>query len=476
MGRVHISWFIAYCCLGFVLGVAIAPSFIIGWAWLLITLPLVALFVLKKTKISAILGFIFVFILGVLYGGYYAGKGDGYLKYIGSERMFVGNIREDPSFSSGGQCIFQLNDVKVEQENLTGAILVTAPCLKIKRGDVVTFRGKLGEGFGSFMASSYRASVVEFVRPSPGDIGGRVRDWFAVNVRQAIPDPQASLGIGFLTGQKNAMPEELSEAMRVVGLTHIVVASGYNLTILVRMCRRLFIRLSKYVSLVSSCMMIISFMSVTGLSPSMARAGLVSGSSLMAWYFGGVFHPFVLICIAAAVTVVLQPYYVWGDMGWQLSFAAFAGVMFVAPLLQRYFFGVKDPGVIRQILGETIAAHLVTIPIIAIGFGAVSNVAILANLLVVPLVPLAMLLTFVIGILVICSVPLWLVEIVSVPTGWLLTYMTEVARFLANFEWSQSEINLAPIYWLLYYLALVACTYWMHRATKLDLRDHNLIM
>jgi competence protein ComEC len=272
------------------------------------------------------------------------------------------------------------------------------------------------------------------------------------------------LGIGFLTGQKSALPEDLSDALKIAGLTHIVVASGYNLTILVQMARKLFLKVSKYLSAVFSGVMITAFMAITGLSPSMTRAGLVSSLSLMAWYYGHSFHPFVLLPFAAAITVAIQPSYIWGDMGWQLSFSAFAGVMFVAPLLQAYFFGEKAPGVFRQILGETIAAHAVTMPIIALGFGTVSNVAIIANVLVVPLVPLAMLLTFICGLLSVFSIPFaW---VISVPTTWLLGYMTSVATFVSELDWAQSEISSSGWVWLLYAVVLVLACFWMWRATK----------
>ena len=214
--------------------------------------------------------------------------------------------------------------------------------------------------------------------------------------------------------------------------------------------------------------MVLAFMLITGLSPSMTRAGLVSSMSLLTWYYGHAFHPFVLLPLAAAITVVFQPSYVWGDLGWQLSFSAFAGVMIVSPLLQAYFFGAKEPGVLRQILGETIAAHLVTTPIIALSFGTVSHVAIVANLLVVPLVPLAMLLTFICGMGVLVGLPF--ISWVALPTSWLLGYMTQVATFVSDIPWAQTTLALGPLVWLGYALALVAGCVWMWRQTRFNFR------
>ena len=404
--------------------------------------------------------------IGLGYGAAHLGSRDAYLPLLLSQVTLSGRVREDTSRSASGSTSVQVDQVNIAGVRYPGTVLLSmrSGAAGIKRGDIVTVKGLLKGGFGSFPAAVSVLSLESIVRPVPGDLGRVVRDWFADAVRKLIPEPQASLGIGFLTGQKSALPEDLSNALKIAGLTHIVVASGYNLTILVQMARKLFLKVSKYLSAVFSGVMITAFMAITGLSPSMTRAGLVSSLSLMAWYYGHSFHPFVLLPFAAAITVAIQPSYIWGDMGWQLSFSAFAGVMFVAPLLQAYFFGEKAPGVFRQILGETIAAHAVTMPIIALGFGTVSNVAIIANVLVVPLVPLAMLLTFICGLLSVFSVPFaW---VISVPTTWLLGYMTSVATFVSELDWAQSEISSSGWAWLLYVAVLVLACFWMWRATK----------
>ena len=471
---VHSSWGIAVLCATFVIGV---------WLSLLLRVPIwlgVAALPLVAVSFWHLRVYVLPFLaccgicVGLGYGSAALGERDAYDLYIGHSVLVSGKVKEDTSRSASGQLSLQLNNVRVEDVQLPGSVLISVAPRDIKRGDLVTATSLLKPGFGSFPASMSRATVLSVIRPVPGDVGRVVRDGFADKVRLNIAEPQASLGIGFLTGQKSALPEDLSNALKVAGLTHIVVASGYNLTILVRMARRLFVRFSKYLAAVSSGVMITMFMAITGLSPSMTRAGLVSGLSLLAWYYGHRFHPLVLLPFAAAITVAIQPSYVWGDLGWQLSFAAFAGVMIVAPLLQQYFYGQKEPGIFRQILGETIAAHIVTVPIIAIGFGVVSNVAVIANVLVVPLVPLAMLLTFITGMWTIFNMPfVWLV---ATPTEWLLAYMTNVATFVSELSWAQSELQLAMWGWGMYVLIVALACIWMSRATKYDLRDANTVV
>src|SRR3990167_9762736 len=216
----------------------------------------------------------------------------------------TGLVSEDADTGRRGELVLRLSNLEVGGHVIAGKSWVSIMTdAEIKRGDHVVVDGKMSERFGSFSSAIYRAKLLTVQRPEPGDIARQVRDWFADTVRRAIPDPQAALGIGYLVGQRRALPPELDEALQIAGLTHVVVASGYNLTILVRLARRLFVRVSKYLALLSASMMVLAFMAVTGASPSMSRAGLVAGLSLAAWYYGRSFHPLVLLPFAAALTV-----------------------------------------------------------------------------------------------------------------------------------------------------------------------------
>ncbi len=413
-------------------------------------------------------------ILGMIRGSALQDSLMNYSYYYGKTVHISGQVKDDIDIAPSNQIVIRLGDVSVEKNELPGTIWVTTkPVSNIKRGDLLVVSGVLKEGFGTFPATVYRANVEKIIHPLPGDIARIIRDWFSEAISRAIPDPEASLGVGYLVGQRRALPADLVMALQFAGLTHIVVASGYNLTILVRLTRRTFARVSKYIAALSATLLIFCFLSITGMSPSMVRAGIVTGLSLAAWYYGRRFHPLVLLAIAMAATVMINPSYAWGDLGWQLSFAAFAGVMIVAPLGQRYFFGNKKPGTIAQIFGETIAAQLVTAPIIIMAFGQFSNVAILANLFILPFVPLAMLLTFIAGIF--GALLPSLAASLSMPAYWLLHYMVIVAKFFADLPWSISEVR--PSWWfvVVVYGVIVGFCVYMWRKTKYNLRETNLI-
>lgn len=180
----------------------------------------------------------------------------------------------------------------------------------------------------------------------------------------------------------------------------------------------------------------------------------------------------VLLPISAAVTLIINPYFGWNDLGWMLSFTSFAGVMILAPVLQKYFFGDKKPSGIRQIIGETLSAQLATLPIILMAFGVLSNVALLANTLVLPLVPIIMLLIFLIGIF--ADIP-FIAEMISFPAEWILSYMVKVTHWLSSQQWAQTEVNFSWLWVVISYFVLIILTWYMIHRTGYKLRDSNVV-
>lgn len=474
--QLHVSWFIGWASLGLVVGAALCviveKGIFLSSAWLVLAASLLAVSLLKRCVWMLLLVFTAGCLAGLWRGSELRVKLEEYLPYYGQTVTLQGRVSQDASFGERGDQRLNLSDIKIDGASLAGEVWVSAPKDDIKRGDIVTLKGKLNEGFGNLSASMYRVQIIEIIRPEPGDVARRVRDWFAAGVRKGIPEPQVSLGLGYLLGQKTALPPDLEEQIKIVGLTHVVVASGYNLTILVVFARKIFARISKYFATLASGLMIMSFMLVTGLSPSMSRAGLVAGLGLLVWYYGRKMHPFVLLSFAAVVTVAVNPSYIWGDLGWYLSFTAFIGVIVLAPLIQHYFWGLsKKTPMFRQLLVDTTSAQILTMPIILLAFGQYSLYALPANILVLPLVPLAMLCTFITGIcgLLFPSV----VGIVGLPATLILRYSTTVIEKFATLPSSQGELVFNPKLMSVSYLVITGAIIYLKRRTKHDFRSET---
>jgi competence protein ComEC len=263
------------------------------------------------------------------------------------------------------------------------------------------------------------------------------------------------------------LPEDLNEQLQVAGLTHIVVASGYNLTILIRLSRRLLARSSKYQAFVGSVALMLIFLVITGASPSMVRASVVTTLSLLAWYYGRQFQPWVIILLGAALTAGVNPLFIWHDLGWWLSFLAFSGVLVIAPLVSARFWGKKQPPAVAQVAVETIAAQLMTTPLILFAFGRISLVALAANVAVVPLIPYAMAATAVggvAGLVLPHVVAAWL----ALPAQLLLSYMVAATRLFAGPTWAQQMIGLDKAGLTMLYMLLICAAVVFYKKSKLN--------
>lgn len=473
--KFHSSVFIAFTALGFIFGIVlslVSPQELLNVSWLVLVAILLLISFIWQRAWLVILAMFAGLLLGLWRGDTQLARIHGYQQYVGRTITMAGTVSEDVAEGKHGDIQVELSQVRINNRALPEKVWLSLHAKTIlKRSDKLTVSGKLKPGFGSFAASMNFAKVVKVSKGI--DQARDIRDWFAGIITKVIGQPQAGLGLGFLVGQRSSLPVELDDQLRIVGLTHIVVASGYNLTILVRLARRLLAGVSKYLTAASSCLMIAGFMLVTGFSPSMSRAGLVAVLSLAAWYYGRKISPFVLLPLVAALTLMVNPSFAWGDVGWYLSFAAFGGVMIAAPLMQQYFFGKAKPSFIRQILGETIAALLVTAPIIMFVFGQYSPYAIISNLLVVPTIPYIMLAVFLTGVISL-ALPILALPI-SLPAVGLLHYVTTIVQWIASLPGAKIEVTLSPLGMVLYYLLLCLIGFYMWFKTKHTFRDDNII-
>lgn len=435
--RIHPTWHVTATTLGFLAGVTLALVWYApGIPVVVAGIVLVTIALWRQRRMLIVLAFVGGGLLGLVRGSYALGDLAAYQQYFGQDVTVVGTVADDITLKSRGAHV-SLRNVTINGQKMPGNVFATVTGAdKAQRSDTIHMAGEMEGGFGGY-AAKITGDAVRVERPVPGDVPLAVRDGFAGHIRQAISEPAASLGIGYLLGQKSALPNDLIEALKVAGLTHIVVASGYNLTILVRIGRRLFAKTSKYLAMISGVGLIVSFIAMTGLSPSMTRAGLVAGLGLWAWYFGRNFHPVTLLGVAAATTVVINPSYVWGDLGWLLSFAAFAGVMIIAPIVTAYFFGEGKAPFIGQLLIETVAAQIATLPIMIIAFQQLSVIAPLANLLILPLIPFIMLIVALAG-----GVQM-LLPVLGSGIGWvaeqLLNLQIAIVNWCATIPWALTQ-------------------------------------
>jgi len=468
--RFHISYLFGWLALGILIGLLLA-------SWLHVSLSLLGAVVFAVLSLPALRSrrwwtvVLVVFIgaiIGLARGSDYLEKISSYERYVGSTVAVTGILTSDPQGTGKSNQTFQLGHVVIHGRSMPGELYVsTQDKQTVKRGDHVQLSGKLKSGFATFQGSMSYASIVGVSR-SP-DLIRDIRERFVDSVRHHVVEPMASLGIGFVVGQRTSLSADLDEQLKVVGLTHIVVASGYNLTILVRFARRLLARHSRYLAFVLSLALMLAFVSFSGLSPSMNRAVAVTGLSLLAWYYGRRFHPLLLIGYVAAGTALWNPIYAWADLGWYLSFFAFAGVLIIAPLITTVLFRDRQAPALVQLVLETLAAELMTLPLIALVFGVFPAFGLLANVLVGPVIPFAMMATAIAG--VVGMVLPGLAPLAAIPTSVIIGYVVVVVEWLAGIDWAQLPVTITPIVAIGWFAGLLLISLYVWRRFAYNFRS-----
>lgn len=321
----------------------------------------------------------------------------------------------------------------------------------VYRGDQLQIRGSLVPTKGAAQAKMSFAKVTIVKRGSSPIDSFRRR--FVASLESVLPEPEAPFAAGLLIGQRTTIPKDVNDQLSVTGLTHLVAVSGYNLTIIIVAVRRVLGRASKFQSTILAMSLVLVFVLTTGLSASIVRAALVSSLSLLAWYFGRQFKPLLLIIGTAAITAAWNPFYLWSDIGWYLSYSAFFGVLIITPLLANLVGRGRVPKLIGSLWSETMAAQVMTLPIIMYIFGRVSVIGLIANLLVVPLVPLAMFLTLIAGIGGMLSIRLglWL----AWPAKVLLTYIIDIVGILSHVPHASVQRPISLVDMLICYSTIV---------------------
>lgn len=341
--KTHVSWVITAICLGFLTGVAVVrwfPRTDKYSLWLLglgAVLSLASL--ISRWRLMVAMAVLGGLVLGIVRSSGLLASIDRYSDLVGDEVIVQGAVADDPAMSKGlttinlDQPILTLGRRRYDLGGRIWASIKDGQPAKLLRYDRVKLSGTLDSGFGSYAATLPRARPVEVARPAGADPMGRIREHFADGLKKVMSRENADLGMGILTGQKANLNERIKNAFMLASLTHVLVASGYNLTVLVRFARRLLAKRSRLVAVVLSVTLVLLFTQLTGPSASMDRAVLVSIYSLLLWYVGRKSHPVTLLAIVATVTIMLDPSQLWGDVSWYLSFGSFAGVIILAPLL-----------------------------------------------------------------------------------------------------------------------------------------------
>ena len=281
---------------------------------------------------------------------------------------------------------------------------------------------------------------------------------FMNGLENVLPEPAVGLGEGLLLGVKHSLGDELESAFRETGIIHIVVLSGYNVMLVVAFV--MFVLgyfLSIRLRVVAGILAIISFALLVGLSATVVRASIMASLLLIAQATGRMYLALRGLFGAGLIMVVFNPYLLLYDVGFQLSFLATLGLILLAPLLEKVFSFVSNFAGLRLFLVATIATQIAVLPLLLYQIGQFSVVSVVVNVLVLPMVPIAMLLTFATGMLAMLSTKLAL--LLAYPTYWSLSYINNLALWFADLPFAAFTVPtfafyIVPVSYLIIGLAI----------------------
>lgn len=279
---------------------------------------------------------------------------------------------------------------------------------------------------------------------------------FLNKISRTIPEPASSLLGGLVVGAKQSLGEKLLDDFRAVGIVHIVVLSGYNVTIVAEALMRFFSFLPRVLSLWLGSGSIVLFAIMTGAGATIVRASIMALLVILARATGRTNEILRALFTAGFLMVLFNPKILIFDISFQLSFLATLGLILFPPFLEKYFRFVPTRFQLREFALATVSTQIFVLPLLLYKMGQLSLVALPVNLLVLMFVPLTMLFGFLAGMVGFLNITL------SLPfaflTYGLLAYELKIVEIFSALPFASVQIENFPLWLMLGMYALYA---WM---------------
>jgi competence protein ComEC len=220
-------------------------------------------------------------------------------------------------------------------------------------------------------------------------------DFIAKRFYKLWPGDKGTLAKGLILGGSQNFTKEVGAALKNSGTSHLTAVSGYNVAIITVVVFNLIRLVSKKTAFLITAVVLLSFVFLTGLTPSVVRAALMGGVYLLSKMLGRPKMTMHFLVLAGFILFLANPFIVY-NIGFLLSFGATYGLIFAGDFLSKVT-SCKNNfwKVILSTLGETTIAQIFVMPVLIYYFGQVSVLSPIANLFILPFIPLTMLLEFI---------------------------------------------------------------------------------
>ena len=223
-----------------------------------------------------------------------------------------------------------------------------------------------------------------------------VKERFDMAMTKAIPTPESTVMGGIILGERYAFSPSLRQSFMDTGTIHIVTIGGYHVTLVAQWIMEIFGFLPKYAGIGTGIISIFLYVIATGGAQTSIRAGIMATLALVASATGRMYAASRALMISAVIMILINPFVLVYDVSFELSFMATIAIIFLSPLIEPYFKWIPWKW-LRDIVAITSSMYIFALPFILYRMGNLSLVALPANILIVPLMPLSMISGFITG-------------------------------------------------------------------------------
>jgi len=400
-------------------------------------------------------------------------------KYNGRTLDIYGVIYGEPLIKDFNKT-FILKVDKIDVDNVDISIKVTTErYLDYDYGQTLKLNGKLlmpfnfkGSGGRVFNYVDFllkdgiyfeiKKPKIEIIEEDNGNLISKklfsLKQNFLINLKKVLGEPHAALAGGLVVGEKSALGKELIDDFRRSGLIHIVVLSGYNITIVADSIRRILSFLPRNIGIILGGLGIIAFGILVGGGATVIRSCIMAIIALVGSLLRRDYNVSKALFIAGALMLIQNPLILFYDPSFQLSFLATLGLISLSSPIEKRLGFITEKFGIRGLLASTLATQIFVSPYILYMMGQLSIIGIVVNILVLPIIPITMLFVFLTG------VSGFLLLQVSQVFGWishfLLSYELFIVRSFADLPFASIELPKFSFwivigFYLSYFVALV---------------------
>ncbi len=278
-----------------------------------------------------------------------------------------------------------------------------------------------------------------------------LKEKFIANLSALIPEPNAGYLAGLTIGGKKALPRDLQEEFRRAGVIHIVVLSGYNVTIVAYAIMKILSFLPQIFGVGVGMLGILLFALMAGASATVVRASIMAVLVLIAKATGRIYQITIALLAAGFMMILHNPKILCFDASFQLSFLSTLALIYVSPIFEKKLSFVPKKFQLREISSATISTQIFVLPFLLYQMGLFSAVALPVNLLILIFVPITMFFGFLSGGLGFIS------HFLAIPFGWIAYALSSYELWIVNIfsKLPFAAFNVSISFWLMLLIYII---------------------